>query len=217
MFKRVIEFSGYRWKVRETTSPEGPGPNLYSSDNVWLEDDGLHLAITHENGLWHCAQIGGLQSFGYGRYIFYVKGWLDRLDENVVLGLFTWDDNSNDFANREIDIEFSRWGDPKAANGSYTVQPSSPRNCHQFFTHLDGTHTTQSFEWRESAIYFESYFGHYRTAPASNYINQCWIYRDEVFPPGDEVVAVNLWLMKGLAPVNQKPTEIVITKFEFIP
>jgi hypothetical protein len=47
---------------------------------------------------------------------------VDKLDPNVVLGLFTWSDKAPS-AHREIDIEFARWAnaaDP--TNAQYVVQ-----------------------------------------------------------------------------------------------
>ncbi|MHA6793625.1 hypothetical protein ACVGVM_08935 [Pseudonocardia bannensis] len=44
-------------------------------------------------------------------------GRLDRPDPNVVLGLFLYDGDSPEAAHHEVDIEFSRWGDPGGRAG----------------------------------------------------------------------------------------------------
>ncbi|OAD23457.1 conserved hypothetical protein, secreted, partial [Candidatus Thiomargarita nelsonii] len=45
---RQIVFSDITWQVKSSVSPVGPGPNYFSEDNVWLdENDWLHLKITH--------------------------------------------------------------------------------------------------------------------------------------------------------------------------
>ncbi|NEU73400.1 hypothetical protein PI95_012690 [Hassallia byssoidea VB512170] len=47
--KKTINFSGYVWEVR-SSGDGGPGPNHWSSDNVWVDQDGyLHLKITQQN------------------------------------------------------------------------------------------------------------------------------------------------------------------------
>lgn len=40
-----------------------------------------------------------------------------------VLGFFTWDDARSEGFNNELDIELSRWGDPKSKNAQYVIQP----------------------------------------------------------------------------------------------
>ena len=55
-------------------------------------------------------------------YRFSVDSRLDTLDQNVVLGLFTYD-HSPEYSHREIDVEASRFGDPGALNGQYVIQP----------------------------------------------------------------------------------------------
>src|SRR5690349_23052692 len=51
----IIQFSGYAWTVREN-GLSGPGPNIWSRDNVWVDEAGdLHLKITHTENGWQCA------------------------------------------------------------------------------------------------------------------------------------------------------------------
>jgi hypothetical protein len=42
----AISFSGYEWEVRPS-GIGGPSNNNWSSDNVRIDKDGLHLKITH--------------------------------------------------------------------------------------------------------------------------------------------------------------------------
>ncbi|HNR30783.1 MAG TPA: hypothetical protein PKI11_07820, partial [Candidatus Hydrogenedentes bacterium] len=112
--ERLLFFSGREWRVKRAAAPVGPGPNLFSDglDNVWLDRAGrLHLRIGNEGGVFRCAEVISLESFGYGAYVFHLDSAVDALDLNAVLGLFTWSDEAA-YNHREIDIEFARWGDP---------------------------------------------------------------------------------------------------------
>ena len=106
----TIEFSGYEWTVRSGRG--GPGPNLWEETNVWVDASAaLHLKIAHREGKWSCAEVTLQKRLGFGSYEFQIKGLIDRLDDNVVLGLFNYPtrDMGPD-GTHEIDIEFARWG-----------------------------------------------------------------------------------------------------------
>src|SRR5205823_5649069 len=109
-----IAFSALEWSVKDVRW--GPDDNSFSAhpDNVSVDRLGhLHLKITKRGGEWQSAEVIAKKAFGYGRYVFYLSSRVDLLNENVVVGLFTWDTNAchaND-SNGEVDIEFSRWGD----------------------------------------------------------------------------------------------------------
>jgi hypothetical protein len=64
------------------------------------------------------------RSLGYGTYTFVVRETAG-IDPNAVLGLFLWDPVAFRIHNRELDIEISRWGDPKNSNSQFVVQPYS--------------------------------------------------------------------------------------------
>src|SRR5262249_28983324 len=154
-------------------------------------------------------------TLGYGTYRFYLDSSVDNLDPNVVLGLFTWSDASA-YNNREMDIEFAKWGAPRNNNGWYTVQPyyvggnqvsfSQPTNMPQ---------SIQIFDW------FADSLGNNRTARfyslagnsayATPYVQH--LFSSGVPPTGDEKVRMNLWLYQGRAP--KAPVEIIIIKVEF--
>ena len=122
---KTIRFSGYDWKVKFGTH-EGPGPNNWSENNVWVDQNGyLHLKLTQQGDRWYCAEVLTQDRLGFGRYQFWVVGRVDRLDPNVVLGLFNYPtpDVGPDGTN-EIDIEFAQWGKPEAPIGNYTVWPA---------------------------------------------------------------------------------------------
>lgn len=218
---KVLSFSGYKWIVKSSETPVGPGPNYFldSSENVWVDEKGqLHLRITERNGRWYCAEVISEKSFGYGKYIFYLASRVDQLNENIVVGLFTWSD-SPEYNHREIDIEFSRWGQPTNDNAQFVVQPwDRPRNIRRFNVQLNGDYSTHSFDWRSESISFQSLHGHYSTPPDNSYmIIESWDYTGEDIPrTGGENARINLWLLDGNPPSDSREAEIVIKKFEFI-
>jgi hypothetical protein len=187
---------------------------------VWVDANGyLHLKISKVNNVWYAAEIGTQQSLGFGTYQFWVEGRIDLLDPNVVLGLFGYagPDGTN-----EIDIEFSRWGDPDWPNASYTVWPASstyPSVVDTFRLSLEGTFTTQRYKWQSTSIFFQTIGGHYDTN--TNVIHS-WTYAPssnatQRIPQNSMPARINLWLMNGWAPTNGQEVEIVIRKFTFTP
>ena len=58
---RTLAWSGRSWLVKASSTPVGPGPNLFSdsTDNVWVDLVGrLHLKITARRGRWYVAEVG---------------------------------------------------------------------------------------------------------------------------------------------------------------
>lgn len=217
---RILSFSGYEWIVKSSEIPITPGPNYFSDSkkSVWVDKKGqLHLRMTKRNGRWYCAQVISIKSIGYGKYIFYLANRVDQLDKNVVAGLFTFD-NAPEYKGREIDIEFSKWGGLHPENGLFVVQGRDARHRHRFDIQLNGSYSTHSFIWRSQSVFFQSLHGHYASPPSNNHIIKLWTYTGEdIPPPGNEKVRINLWLFKGNPPLNNKGAEIIIKKFEFIP
>jgi hypothetical protein len=218
---RVITFSGYEWEVKSSEWPVGPGPNYFSDRNedVWIDENGwLHMRIVPRSGLWYCTEVITTQSFGYGMYTFTLASRVDQLDKNVVLGLFTWDDAAPEHNYREIDIEFSRWGEETGDNSQFVVQPwGHTGNRHRFNMNLRGDHSTHSFDWSLNNIQFSSFHGHV-SPPDPNDEIESWLYAGTDIPPeGDENARINLWLLDSNPPSDGEAVEAVIEAFEFIP
>ncbi len=220
--RRIISFSGFDWKVKHTLPNRfDPGPNFFSNhkNNVCVDSRGrLHLKITRQGGNWHCAEISLLKSLGYGAYRFYLDSRVDNLDPNAVLGLFTYDENP-EYGHREIDIEFSRWGNPADENtAQYVIQPFHiPGNMMRFNIPAKINKTLNYFIWHPKEVFFQSLKGH----PADPF-NPCvlifeWTFTQEIPPAGKEKVHINLWLFNGNPPLNNKPVEVIINRFEFVP
>ncbi len=217
-YNRTLQFSGFTWGVKASSSPVGPGPNYFSDleSDVFVDASGkLHLKIVQRADTWHCTEIVNTQSLGYGTYTFVLASALDQLDPNVILGLFTWDDLAPQNTYREIDIEFSRWGDPQALNSQYVIQPyTQAGNMHRFAAFLQSNHSTHLFEWRKDGVSFLSYQG----SPANPGEQiQAWIYEGaDNPPPGAENTRLNLWLMNGSSPSDGKEVEVVIEAIRFM-
>jgi len=217
---RTIRFSGYAWQVRNSAiSRSGPGPNYFSGrrENVWLDGRGLlHLKAVKRGGRWYCAEIFTAKSFGYGTYTFTLASRVDRLDTNAVLGLFTWDDAAPAYAYREIDIEFSKWGERRARNAQYVVQPwQHSGNEHRFNLALSSVFSVHSFQWSANRVLFSSSRG--RTPNPTGAL-QTWAYSGADIPPaGAGHARINLWLVDGKPPSDERSIEIVVKAFRFVP
>jgi hypothetical protein len=211
---RIINFSGYKWLVRNTQQMKfGPGPNFFSNsnENVWVDEVGkLHLKIINKNENWYCAEVTLNQQVGYGKYIFYINSSLSSLDDNVVVGLFTYLDDS-----QEIDIEFSKWSINDNDNSQFVVQPYEKKgNTFRFNIDDSQGSTTHSFEWTKNRIVFESKDGQNEHELPS----LSWTYTGKNIPlKSDERLKINLWLYQGNAPVNKKSQELIIDSIKYIP
>ncbi len=213
----TISFAGYDWVVR---GPEhgGPGPNRWDPANVWVDVDGaLHLRVTHDARGWSCAELRSIERLGFGTYRWVVDGPVDRLDPNVVLGLFPYPapDVGADGTN-EIDIEYSRWGDPTGPAGSFTVWPAEqglPPATKAFTFSLAGATTSSTFTRTPNRVTFRSQegstiLGRWRFAPPDPTRR---ISQDPM------LVHMNLWLLLGHPPTGGQEVEIVIRSFSFTP
>ncbi len=220
MTRRTIDFSGYKWQVKMSEEPVGPGPNMYSDNakNVWVDSAGrLHLKITNVKGKWSCAEVVSQLSFGFGVYRFYLDSRVDNLDPNVVLGLFTWNDDPA-YYNREIDIEFSRWAEKINQNAQFVVQPYTlAENIVRFSQPTALVQSVHSFFWTPTEVVFQSFKGH--NPESENPLDKVieWTYANDVPQAGGENARMNLWLFRGARPTDGRQVEVIIKRFEFIP
>ena len=205
---RTVSFAGREWTVRTGTG--GPGPNSWSdsTESVWVDGDGLHLKIRQVEGAWHCAEVTSVLPTQYGMHRFRIASRVDLLDRNIVASPFLYRDDSH-----EIDIEFSKWRKASGHNIQYVVQPyAAPGNIHRFEMNLNGDHSTHCFDWRADAIHFQSFHGHYKEAPAPEYLIQDWTYTGGDNPPESDGlrIHINLWLIGGAAPSNGQEAEFIV-------
>jgi len=207
----------YSWTVKESLNgiPMGPGDNLFSADpaNVWIDlANQLHLKINKINDLYYSSEIIADTAFGYGKYSFVYNSNPNILDPKTVFGFFTWDDTSpysedREAWYREIDFEFSRWGnaaDP--TNAQFVIQPWEPAGNLLRYNAGNSLGTIHSFAWYKDSVVFES-----RKADSS--LIKKWVYTGAYLPaPGNENMRINLWLM------NKPPgklDEIILGDYQF--
>ena len=218
----TLSFAGFTWNVREQGS-SGPGPNEWRQANAFLDSRGaLHLRVEKRQGKWTCAEVYTTSRLGFGTYQFQLRGKVDTLDKNLVLGLFTYPtaDVGPDATN-EIDIEFARWGSASAPALNYTVYParSGPAQATRAFNIvLPGDASTHRFTWASDSILFQSFSGYVNDN--RNQLAQ-WLFKPAEplthVPQAPVPLHLNFWLFQGQAPSNGKNAEVVITGLTFRP
>ena len=210
---RTITFAGVTWNVK-SGGPKGPGPNYWTDNagDVWVDEQGrLHMTIIKKDNTWYCSEVYTTEFSTYGEHRFLVEGDFDRMDKQIVLGLFTY---AADDA--EVDIEFSKWG--SASNnkiGGYTLQPYYiTGNNYKFPCTLSSSKSTHYFNWQPDSVHFGSYQGHHYGRPdhASDVIQQ-WVYTGNHIPDSSLNLRthINFWLFQGKNPVNFSVLHIIIT------
>jgi hypothetical protein len=215
--ERTILFSGLRWRVRDTKEKQGPGPNYFGDTGVRVDSLGfLHMAIRRDlvSGNWYSSEVTTEQSFGFGEYVFSVEGPIDRMDRNVVLGLFNY--SGNDGLD-EMDIEFARWGNDRYPNLNYTIWPADKNAKNYSYTRecrLTSFLTTHRFRRTPDSVFLSSYAGIPPDGSEPIARASCGI-------PGQSVsrlrmpVHINLWLFNGHPPADGKEVELIIRAFRY--
>jgi len=215
---RRIQFSGFEWLVKESSDQRvGPGPNYFSKDGVRVDQRGLHLRVFGQNDRNYCAEVINGQSLGYGTYRFVIGSNIDELDPNLVVGLFTWNDNPA-YHHREIDIEISRWGVPANDNAQYVVQPYTRKaNIVRFALPQGLEGVVLAFTWRPESVDFRA-SRLPSSQPATPQALVIFEHRITTDVPraGGENARINLWLVNGRHPTGGAD-EVTIQSFEFQP
>lgn len=222
---RVVSFGGRSWRVKGPGF-YGPGPNLFSdaTNAVWVEAGGrLHLTLKNSGGQWYSTEVALEEALGYGDYIFTTVGRLDQLDPAVVFGLFLWQYGAcwdpgylwwNAF--NEIDVEFSRWGNPSSDIGQFVAQPFDyPGNIERFdAAFADGELTSHAFRWSADQVEFRSWRGGPQDEAPGTLIH-AWTYTGPHIPrPEQPRVHLNLWRF-NTPPASAQ--EVVLDDFTFVP
>jgi hypothetical protein len=214
----ALKFSGREWTIR-ANGKGGPGPNHWDRKHAWVDAEGrLHLKLAPKDGEWRAAEVFTKERLGFGRYEFVIEGRVDKLDPNVVLGLFNYPPRDvGPGATHEIDIEFARWGNPKWPNGNFTVWPAEKgvkQTSKTFEFKLKSERSTHRFDWKPTSIEFESLdedggrVGHWKFEPKE----PAKAVSRKPMP-----VHFNLWCFKGQPPTDAKPVEVVVRSFKFTP
>lgn len=213
----VVQFAGQTWLVRTWGQNEDPGPNFWATNGVWVDAiSNLHLRIHQAGGTNFCAELVSTNSFGYGRYIWFVSNRVDLLASNVVAGLFTY---APPWGANEIDIEFTRSFDDSGTNNLvYSVQPYYlPGHQRRFSVSLTNGPSTHTFTWLPGRVSWKSWHGWSLAPsnPAAVLAEYTYVGAD-VPTAGAERVHMNLWLYEG-EPPGTGLIEMVIGDFRFEP
>jgi hypothetical protein len=192
---KTIRFSGQTWFIKNGNGL-GPGNNNWYEKNVYVDREGnLHLRINKIEDKWYCAEIFTEDTVKWGEYTFFVSTNLEKLDKNIVIGLFIYQDDKH-----ELDIEFNN------KSAFYSEQPS---NTHQFKQNLQGDYSTHRIIIAPYISRFISLHGHYNYNP--DQIIDKWTSPSENIPePLKSHIHINFWLKNGKSPTDGKEAEIVV-------
>jgi hypothetical protein len=218
----TISWKGHTWNV---TSGGMAGVCRGTPANVFVDASGyLHLRITNDGGTWTAAEIFSTDKLGFGTYQWQIEGSTDKLDKNVVVGLFPYgpEGGLGSSGNNEIDIEIARWGNDAWPNGNYTICPptGSKTESHTFtFSLAGGTALTTRFSWSSSKIDFATLAG-FVAIDAENGLIDSWTFApanptasitQEAMPLG-----MNLWCFES-PPSDGKEVEIIVRDLQVVP
>lgn len=217
-----LRWSGYDWTVK-SGDKLGPGPNRWKSENVRLDAQGrLHLTVGQDASGWACGEIACTRRFHFGLYEFHTVFPLERLDPNLVVGLFNYPprevgpDQTN-----EIDIEWSRWGDPKFPAGNFTLWPGkvgAKSVSHTFEPPPGIVEATHRFWWLPDRIVWQCLRGHVRQQEQKGEFAR-WEFKPTadsgLIPQQPLPLLINFWLMRGRPPQNNSEETVIVSRFAY--
>ncbi|HEX4320013.1 MAG TPA: glycoside hydrolase family 16 protein [Acidobacteriaceae bacterium] len=211
---KLLHFSGYEWTALAAGSDRGGESNIYDPANAWVDEKGyLHLKMGMHEGKWTCAEVNLNRSLGYGTYRFVVQDSA-HLEPSAVLGLFTLDLGGSSENRSEIDVELSRWGNPGGKNAQYVIQPFYvPENVSRFT--VPAGPLTHSFQWEPGVAAFKSVVGS-AAKPGASVVGS-HTFTAGVPSPAAEKVHIDLFDFHHSRNQEQRPSEVVIEKFEYLP
>ena len=201
---RTVSFSGRTWRVKGL-GYYGPGPNSFDNSAAAASVDGngrLHLTVHKSSSVWYSSEVVLNDALGYGDYIVTTRGRPDLLDINTVLGIFLWEYGSCYSSNylwwnpyNEIDIEYSRWGNPNSAIGQFVAQPYDyPGNIQRFgATFAADEVTSHAMRWLPGRVEYRSWRGDANAESPANMIAS-WTYTGPHIPrPESPRLHLNMW------------------------
>lgn len=240
----LIKWCGQTWVVRDNANRlEGPGwptGNRFSEKGVWIDEKGyLHLKVFQDDaGNWQCAELQTVESLGFGQYTMMVIGVMkdgkqvaiQNLDKNAVFAMFHYPPASlGPDGTHEMDIELSYWGYDKSQYEDFmnwsiysvnlkssennlagqnwhgakmpgNVSPTNPQ-IHQYYR-------------SQKSIRFKALDGWTHSLLAETYLDN--LTKDQI-SQATMPVHFNLWLNQAKPPSDEKPIEVIIKFFEFLP
>jgi hypothetical protein len=212
---RSLKFSGYDWGVRMIASDKGGTNNLYDAENAWTDASGaLHMQIKKKSGSWSCAEIFLNRSLGYGTYSVTVRD-TSHLEPAAAFSMFTFDESASEHHFREMDVEVHGRGDAENKNNAqYAIQPFySPGNVFPFAA-PSGT-LTYVLRWEPGHATFKTFRG--RSSGAGAQLDSEHEFTFAIPGPGQAKLRLIFFVAASDKNPMQKPSEVVVEKFEYLP
>jgi hypothetical protein len=210
-----LKFSGYDWAVRMTSSNKGGTNNLYDPENAWTDASGaLHMQIKKKSDNWSCAEIFLNRSLGYGTYSVTVRD-TSHLEPAAVFSMFTFDEWASEERFREMDLEVGGRGDIANKNNTrYVIQPLYlPGNLFPFAA-PSGT-LTYVLRWESGHATFQTFRG--RSTGARAQLVSEHEFTSGIPVPGKAILRLIFFVTASGKNPMQKPSEVVVEKFEYLP
>lgn len=225
-----LSWAGLEWEpLGDNGAAREPGPNRWSPELVSMEDGELVLRVRREGRGWCCACARTVSAPGHGLFTWEVSSRVDQLDTQAVGGLFLGRfDGDVPYAMRpernvcgEIDIEFSRWGDPASRhNAQYLPQPWEHERRYRFLMKLGCERSRHDILWTPEGIGFASCHGHPRYVELQHRPElriASWHYRGVLNPPDlGQRVHVSLWLHRGEPPRGDGGLDMRLRSFRHL-
>ena len=209
-----LKFSGYDWAVRTIESDKGGISNLYDPKNAWTDANGaLHMQITRKSDKWSCAEIFLNRTLGYGTYSVTIRD-TSHLEPAAVFSMFTFDDSDSEQHFREMDVEVGGRDAVNKNNARYAIQPLYiPGNLVAF--PAPAGPLTFVLRWDSGHATFRTIRG--RSADAAGRIVSEHEFTSAVPAPGKAVPRMIFYVVASDKNPVQKPSEVVVEKFEYLP
>jgi hypothetical protein len=210
-----LKFSGYDWSVRMIASDKGGMNNLYDPENAWTDARGaLHMQIKKKSDKWSCAEIFLNRGLGYGTYSVTVRD-TSHLEPAAAFSMFTFDESASDQRFREMDVEVHGRGDAANDNNAqYAIQPFYiPGNLFRFAA-PSGT-LTYVLRWEPGHASFKAFRGRSSGAGAQLVSEHEFTYA--IPGAGQAKLRLIFFVVASDKTPMQKPSEVVVDKFEYLP
>ncbi len=216
-----VEFSGYKWRIFENYDPGSK--NQFTSGMISLEDGKLVLrcqAVRDKDSMTlYSSGLISKNSFKYGTFIFDVEGKLSEL-KYACFAPFLYDFATGSI---EVDIEYSRWGNPLNPVGNFGVirvygvwsKPDSKRVIQEKFDIKPLSRkavTRHKIKWFPDSLILESYL----VKKGREHLLRRWKVTDKRFIPDKPMFAeIYLWWPKN--PGRNLEHKIKVLRFQYIP
>jgi hypothetical protein len=210
-----LKFSGYDWGVRMIASDKGGANNLYDPENAWTDASGaLHMQIKKKSGSWSCAEIFLNRSLGYGTYSVTVRD-TSHLEPAAAFSMFIFDESASEQQFREMDVEVHGRGDAtNKDNAQYAIQPFyTPGNLFPFA--VPSATLTYVLRWEPGHATFKTFRG--RSSGAGAQLVSEHEFTLAMSGPGQAKLRLIFFVVASDKNPMQKPSEVVVEKFEYLP